>query len=512
MSAPAPPPELEVVDLHKRFGRFVALDGVSLRVAPGTVHALLGENGAGKSTLVKCIMGYHRADAGEVRLDGRVVTPANPREAQALGLGMVYQHFTLVPNMTVAENLVLARGRLPLLIDWTAERRRLQDFFDQVPFRLPLDAPVRTLAAGEKQKLEICKQLYLHSRLVILDEPTSVLTPAEAEEVLGLLGQMARVERRLSIVLITHKFREVSAFADEVTVLRRGRLAGRRQVGSLGQHELRDSLAEMMVGSRPPAVEAPAPTRSPGPVRLRVHELCAEDDLGAPALEKVTFEVKAGEIVAVAAVAGNGQEELVEVLAGQRRRTGGELQVKDRAYQGRRGQMQAQRVRCLPEEPLHNACVPSMSVAENMAFHDFDRPPCARLGWWLSPRALRQRAQRLIETYGVRTRSPETRLAELSGGNVQRVVLARELDSAVDVLVAANPCMGLDFAAVAEVHTRLRQARDNGAAVLLVSADLDEILALADRILVMSEGRVVHQVSAAAADLRELGTYMAGHA
>jgi simple sugar transport system ATP-binding protein len=507
-----PPPELEVVDLHKRFGAFVALEGVSLRVAPGSVHALLGENGAGKSTLVKCIMGYHHPDAGEVRLDGRVVTPANPRAAQALGLGMVYQHFTLVPNMTVTENLVLARGQLPLVIDWTTERRKLEAFFAEVPFRLPLDLPVRALAAGEKQKLEICKQLYLQSRIVILDEPTSVLTPAEAEEVLGLLGNMARQQRRLSIILITHKFREVSAFADEVTVLRRGRLAGRRSVGVLGQGGLRDTLAEMMVGSRPPAAEARAASRAPGPVRLRIQDLCVQDDLGAPALDRVSLEVSAGEIVGVAAVAGNGQEELVEVLAGQRPRSAGQVAVKDQPYQGSRGQMFAQRVRCLPEEPLHNACVGTMSVAENMAFHEFDRAPCARLGWWLSPRALRQRAQRLIEGYGVRTRSPDTRLAELSGGNVQRVVLARELSSSVDVLVAANPCMGLDFAAVAEVHARLRQARDSGAAVLLVSADLDEILALADRILVMSEGRVVYQVPAARADVRVLGMHMAGHA
>ncbi len=508
MTGPVLPPVLDVVDLGKRFGDFVALQGVSLRLSPGTVHALLGENGAGKSTLVKCIMGYHRPDAGEVRLDGRPVTPASPRAAQALGIGMVYQHFTLVPNMTVAENLVLARGKLPLFIDWARERQELEAFFQRIPFRLPLTAPVRTLSAGEKQKLEIAKQLFLESRIVILDEPTSVLTPAESDEVLGLLADLARKEKRLSILLITHKFREVSDFADEVTVLRRGRRAGGGPVGQLGQAD----LAELMVGSRIAVEVAPTTSRAPGEPRLRARALSARDDLGAAALREVSFTVRAGEIVAVAAVAGNGQEELVEVLAGQRPRSGGEVDVGGSAYQGSRAQMRARRLRCLPEEPLRSACVPAMSVAENMAFFDFDCPPYARFGWWLSPRALRERSQRLIEQFGVRTRSADTPLGDLSGGNVQRVVLARELASQLDVLVVANPCMGLDFTAVAEVHTRLRQARDSGTAVLLISADLDEIFALADRILVMSEGRVVHETPAATAELKVLGAYMAGHA
>jgi general nucleoside transport system ATP-binding protein len=503
-----PPPVLEVVDLSKRFGAFRALDGVSLRVAPGTVHALLGENGAGKSTLVKCIMGYHRPDAGEVRLDGRAVTPASPRQAQALGLGMVYQHFTLVPNMTVAENLILARGKLPFFIDWARQRRELETFFQDVPFQLPLEAPVRTLAAGEKQKLEIAKQLFLQSRIVILDEPTSVLTPAEAGEVLGLLADMAHLEQRLSIVLITHKFREVSDFADEVTVLRRGQRAGGGPVARFRHAD----LADMMVGSRAPLPQERSTAKEQGPARLRVRGLSADDELGTPALREVSFEVRAGEIVGVAAVAGNGQEELVEVLAGQRQRTAGELEVAGSPYQGTRTQMRQRRMRCLPEEPLHSACVPAMSVAENMAFFDFDCPPYARFGWWLSPRALRERGQRLVEQFGVRTRSADSPLGELSGGNVQRVVLARELASQIDVLVAANPCMGLDFSAVAEVHARLLQVRDSGAAVLLVSADLDEIFALADRILVMSEGRVVHETPAASAQRSVLGAHMAGHA
>ncbi len=501
------PPALDIVDLGKRFGDFVALDGASLRLLPGTVHALLGENGAGKSTLVKCIMGYHRADAGTVLLDGRAVTPGNPREAQALGIGMVYQHFTLVPNMTVAENLVLSRAQLPFMIDWRKEHQALSAFLDKMPFRVDLNAVVRSLAAGEKQKVEIIKQLYLQSRIVILDEPTSVLTPGEADEVLGLLHGMARAGK-VSILLITHKFREVTAFADEVTVLRRGRVTGRGQVAGLSPA----AMAEMMVGAAAPSDSARRAPRPPGELRLRLDALAADDDLGTPAVREVSFDVRGGEILGIAAVAGNGQEELVEVLGGQRPRTGGRIVIHREDYAATRDEIRRHHVRCLPEEPLRNACVANMSVAENMAFPDFDRAPFTVVRWGVSHREIGRAAVRKIADFGVRTPSPDAHIGTLSGGNVQRAVLARELGGEVSVLIAANPCMGLDFRAVAEIHGRIRDARDRGAAVLLVSADLDEIFALADRILVMSEGRVVHETSAATANIAVIGQHMAGHA
>jgi general nucleoside transport system ATP-binding protein len=509
---------LEVISLGKRFGSFVALEDVSLRLAAGSVHALLGENGAGKSTLVKCVMGYHRPDSGRILTGGREVVVESPRRAQALGIGMVYQHFTLVPNMTVAENLVLARAALPWLVDWKGEAAKLRSFLAETPFHLPLEAPVRSLAAGEKQKLEIVKQLYLQSRIVILDEPTSVLTPAEADEVLGLLRRLTR-EAGLSVLMITHKFREVMSFADEVTVLRRGRFAGRGLVSELEP----TVMAEMMMGKGPgqgaAAAVAPAGSRSPAPAahhargepRLRIDALSAHDDLGALALHEVSFDVCAGEIVGVAAIAGNGQEELVEVLGGQRALAEGRVFVHGFEYSPRRADITEHRVRCLPEEPLRNACVPGMSVAENMAFRDFDRPPFTSLRWGISRAALARRARQHIADYGIRTRSPDTPIGELSGGNVQRAVLARELEGDVQVLIVANPCMGLDFAATAEIHARLRQARDRGTAVLLVSADLDELLALSDRILVLSEGRIVHETTPLGADLAVIGQHMAGH-
>jgi simple sugar transport system ATP-binding protein len=509
VTAAAPSPiaalEIEAVSMTKRFGPLLALDEVSTRVHAGSFHALLGENGAGKSTLVKCVMGYHRPDAGKVLVGGREQQIDSPRAAHALGLGMVYQHFTLVPNMTVAENLILARAKLPAVIDWRAERESLQRFLSLMPFRVPLEAPVATLAAGEKQKVEILKQLYLERRFLVLDEPTSVLTPGEADEILGLLRGMAR-SGALTVLLITHKFREVLAFADEVTVLRRGRRVGGGSVAQLTP----DKMARMMVGSQ----ELPAPARrngEPGKPRLSIAGLQALDDLGNPGLTGVDLTVRGGEIVGIAGVSGNGQRELVEVLAGQRLASAGEVRVDGRGYRATREEMRNSKFSCLPEEPLRNACVAGMSVAENLTLREFDLPPFARGGFWLEPSAFRAAAEKKIARYGIKARSPEVPIRQLSGGNVQRAVLARELGGDVDLLVAANPCFGLDFAAVAQIHAQIMEARNRGAAVLLVSEDLDELLELSDRILVMFDGGLVYETPAASADLTEIGRRMAGH-
>jgi simple sugar transport system ATP-binding protein len=501
---------LEAVGLSKRFGSLVALDDVSLRLARGSVHALLGENGAGKSTLVKCVMGYYQADAGRVLVGGVEARIKSPRDAAGLGIGMVYQHFTLVDNMTVTENLVLARRQHPFVFDWAEERKQIAAFMERMPFRLDPTRPVRTLAAGEKQKLEILKQLYLGSAIMILDEPTSVLTPDEADEVLGLLRGMTRSdgERPLTVLMISHKFREVMKFADEVTVLRRGRLVGRGRVGELDA----DAMARMMVGDEPPRAGLERAGRAPGAPVLEVQELHADDDLGTPAVAGLSLRVHAGEIVGIAGVSGNGQEELVEVLGGQRAVRAGRIAVNSAPYRARRGEMHAQKVRCLPDEPLRNACVGAMSVAENIGFRRFDRHPFAVGRTLVSGRALRRHARGLIAEYGIRTPGPEAPIGGLSGGNVQRAVLARELSDEVALLVASNPCFGLDFAAVAEIRTRLMDARNKGVAVLLISADLDEIFSLADRVLVISEGKVVHETPIGGADLAVIGRHMAGHA
>jgi ABC-type uncharacterized transport system ATPase subunit len=500
-------PALEALGISKQFGSVRALEDVSLKLARGSVHALLGENGAGKSTLVKCIMGYYSADVGQVLVNGVAAHIKSPRDAAALGVGMVYQHFTLVDNMTVAENLVLARREHPFIFDWAAETKAVADFMARMPFKLDPRRPVRMLAAGEKQKLEILKQLYLGSSIVILDEPTSVLTPDEADDVLGLLRGMAQ-EGRLTILMISHKFREVMAFADEVTVLRRGKPAGSGRVADLTP----DLMARMMVGDEPPRASGTREAGVRDSIVLEIDALSAEDDLGTPAVHKFSLQVRAGEIVGIAGVSGNGQEELVEVLAGQRSASAGKIAVNGTPYHAKRFEMRGLKVRCLPDEPLRNACVGGMSVAENIGFRLFDRHPFTFLKALVSGRALRKNASSLIVEYGIRTPGPDAPIGSLSGGNVQRAVLARELSDDVALLIASNPCFGLDFAAVAEIRTRLMEARNRGAAVLLISADLDEIFALADRIVVISDGHAVHETPIAEADLGVIGRHMAGHA
>ena len=507
--------QLDTYRLTKRFGSFTALGDVSLSVRPGTVHALLGENGAGKSTLVKCVVGYQPPDDGAVLVGGREQAIGSPTVARDLGIGMVYQHFTVVPGMTVAENLLLARGRLPAVVPWKRVRAELDAFLKTTPFRLDLDATPMDLSAGEKQKLEILKQLFLKPRLLILDEPTSVLTPQEADEVLGALRERAHAGD-CSVLMITHKFREVSAYADDVSVLRRGRLVHTGAVADTTPQ----ALAEAMVGgaqagaeeareelaSRPAAALAP---HTPGEVQLDIRGLTVRGDRGEPAVRALSLAVRAGEIVGVAGVSGNGQRELMEALVGQRARESGQVRVAGQPFAATRAENQRLGVRALPEEPLRNACVGALSVADNMGLRSFDQAPFARGGWRLGGR-LRAQARAWIGEYGVKTQGERAPIRSLSGGNVQRAVLARELAGEPRLLLVSNPVFGLDFAAVADIHARLRAARARGCAVLLVSEDLDELLALADRIVVMSEGRIVLDLPAAEADRRALGAHMGG--
>ena len=497
---------LSTVGVTKIFGALTALEDVSIEVPAGTFHALLGENGAGKSTLVKCIMGFYAATRGQVLLDGREVTIANPRDARALGIGMVYQHFTLVPSLTGAENLVISRADAPGVINWAREKKRLETFLDRMPFRVPLDVPVASLSAGEKQKLEIIKLLYLDQRLLILDEPTSVLTPAEADEMLGFVKEMTS-KGAISVIMITHKFREVTGYADSVSVLRRGRLMGGGRVTDMTT----DEMARLMIGDTVIRESAARTTRAPGAVVLDLAGLVADDEEGLPVLDAVNLKVRAGEIVGIAGVSGNGQSELVEVLSGQRKLRDGRIFVHDQPFEPDRESFHRLKIYGLPEEPLRNATVPRMTVAENMAFRTFDRPPVASLGWWLSPGPMRAIARDLIARYRVKTPSPETAIENLSGGNVQRAVLARELSGDVDVLIVANPCFGLDFASVSEIHSQIIEQRNKGAAVLLVAEDLDEILEMADRVAVMSEGKINYVAPIAETDRATVGKYMAGH-
>lgn len=497
---------METIAMSKAFGSLVALDDVSMKVEAGSFHALLGENGAGKSTLVKSIMGFYQVDRGSLILDGVEARIRNPRDARACGLGMVYQHFTLVPCLTGAENLVMSRPDAPSIIDWKKENIALEEFLEKMPFRAPLDQPVSALAAGEKQKLEILKLLYLDQRLLILDEPTSVLTPQEADEILGLLKGMT-VRKEITVIMITHKFREVTAFADSLTILRRGRKVGGGRVADLTT----DEMAHMMIGEARASTRAARKSIAPGKPMLELHALIADDEEGNPVLNAVNLKVAAGEIVGIAGISGNGQSQLVEALSGQRSLRDGRIFVRDKPFEPTRDNFYRMKVFGLPEEPLKNATVPRMTVAENMAFRSFDRPPNVRFRWWLSPGPMRAKARELIERFNVRTQSPETPIGDLSGGNVQRAVLARELSGDVDVLIVANPCFGLDFLSVEDIRSRIMEQRNKGAAVLLISEDLDEILELSDRVAVMSEGRINYIAPITETDRATIGKHMAGH-
>ncbi len=495
---------VETVGMTMRFGSFTALNDVSIRVAAGSFHVLLGENGAGKSTLVKCMMGFYKPTSGQMMVEGLEVEIPDPRAAHDLGLGMVYQHFTLVPSLTAAENLVISRADAPALIDWKKERQALSAFMDRMPFSVPLDIPVGRLAAGEKQKLELLKQLYLGRRFLILDEPTSVLTPAEADELLGMVRGLTSAGE-LTCLMISHKFREVTAFADEVSVLRRGEYVGGGKVSDLSTSD----MAAMMIGEKE-LVKPAARVAYQGVPVLSVSGVRAPDRSGLKTIDIDDLTVKSGEIVGIAGISGNGQMELMEILTGQRPLEKGEIRVKAEPYHARRDEARKLNVRYLPEEPLKNACAPRMTVAENIFFRDFDFASGSSQFWLDGSRMLEQAAH-LVGEYKVKTASLQSPIASLSGGNVQRAVLARELTGDVDLLIITNPCFGLDFSAVAEIRARIMAARNAGAAVLLISEDLDEILELSDRILVMSEGHIAYETPAANADIGEIGRHMAGH-
>ncbi|ABC93549.1 probable sugar ABC transporter, ATP-binding protein (plasmid) [Rhizobium etli CFN 42] len=498
---------IDTMDMTMRFGSFTALDHVSIKVPAGSFHALLGENGAGKSTLVKCIMGFYHATAGSLSVDGREVAIASPRDAAAYGLGMVYQHFTLVPSLTGAENLVISRAEVPAVINWAKERKDLAAFMERMPFQIPLDRPVSELAAGEKQKLEIVKQLYLGRSFLVLDEPTSVLTPTEADEMLGLVRGMTE-RGELTVLMISHKFHEVTKFANAVSILRRGKLVGSGKVGEVSTTE----MATMMIGDVKLAeLDSRVPTpQSVKPV-LKVEQVRAPDRSGLKTIEIDELMVHAGEIVGIAGISGNGQKELTEILAGQRPTETGRVIVNGDAYRATRPETRKNNVRFIPEEPLQNACAPRMTVSENLAFRTFDLKVDGKDAIWLNKGKMRKRAAALISDFKVKTASSASPIAALSGGNVQRAVLARELTGKVDLLIVSNPCFGLDFSAVAEIRARIMKARNAGAAVLLLSEDLDELLEMSDRIMVISEGRLVYETPARSADIGVIGAHMAGH-
>jgi len=486
-------PALELSGLRKVFGDCVAVDDVSLAAAPGEVVALVGENGAGKTTLMNMAYGLYRPTAGEVRVRGRPLPAGSPAQAIAAGVGMVHQHFMLVPTLTVAENVVLgAEPRRGLRFDRAAAERAVADLAGRLGFALDPRAPVSACSVGTQQRVEIVKLLYRGAEVLILDEPTATLAPAEAQELLGLVRSLAALGK--TVLLVSHKLSEVLAVASRVAVMRRGRL-----VATVAARDSSPAaLAELMVGdATTPSRVTPAPPRGERVATLR--GVSARGDRGGLALDGVDLELHAGELVAVAGVDGNGQAELVEVLCGARPITGGTLElapeVRDRA-----------RLAWVPEDRQRQGLCLGMSVEENLVLGR--HRALARRGLVDRPRR-RALAERLVRELDVRPPEPDRPAVDLSGGNQQKVIVARELAAGEPprLVVAVQPTRGLDLGATARVHERLRDARDRGAAVLVVSLDLDEVRALGDRIVVMAAGRVV-TVLPAGADEREIGQHM----
>ncbi len=502
---PNQPLAVQMRGIVKRFGTLLANDHVDLDVQRGEVLALLGENGAGKTTLMNVLYGLYSRDAGDILLDGQPVHFHSAHEAIVHGLGMVHQHFMLVPTFTVAENLILGQPspRHPLLERQRDVYRRIEALSARYGLQVEPGAQVSQLSVGQQQRVEILKALYRGAKTLILDEPTAVLTPQEVSDLLSILRNLAA--RGHTIIFISHKLKEVMACTDRITVMRDGRTVNTVETGKVTPAE----LARMMVG-REVTFRIDKSLAQPRDPVLRVVDLWVDDDRELPALRGLSFEVRAGEILGVAGVEGNGQAELETALAGLRPVKRGLIQLcgQDMTAALPRARVEAG-LAYVPSDRYGLALLRDFSVADNLALEAFDRLPYTRRGF-LRQSAIDGQARALVSQYDIRTPSISTRAGQLSGGNAQKLVLARALDRQPRVLVVAQPTRGLDVGATEYVQRRLIEARDRGAAILLISTELDEILNLADRILVLYEGECMGVFDANRASPETLGMLMAG--
>jgi general nucleoside transport system ATP-binding protein len=497
-------PVLELRGITKRFPGVVANDSVDFDLRKGEVHALLGENGAGKSTLMNVLYGLYRPDEGEILINGKPAELGSPKASIENGVGMVHQHFMLIPVMTVAENIVLATEPVHtgVLLDYAVAEKRVQEISTRFGLAVNPRALVQDITVGQQQRVEILKALYRGADILVLDEPTAVLTPQEAQELFAIVKGLT--EQGKSIIFISHKLNEVAEIADRITVLRRGKKI--ETLPAAGATE--EGLARLMVG-REVLLRVDKGVSTPAAPLLKVEGVTVVDDRGITKVKDVSLHVRGGEIVGIAGVDGNGQTELIDALTGLRRVNEGRVQVGDEDV------TDANVKDCLdagfghiPEDRQRRGLVLDFSLAENIALHDYDHPPASRFGW-LYPKRLVERAATLIDEFDVRGGGPQTAAAGLSGGNQQKVILAREIDRNPKVLIAAQPTRGLDVGAIEFVHRRLVGERNEGRAVLLVSLELEEILSLSDRILVMFEGEIVGEFPPSVTE-EELGVAMTG--
>jgi general nucleoside transport system ATP-binding protein len=497
--------QLELRGISKRFGTLLANDSISLTVRPGEIHALLGENGAGKSTLMNVLFGLYKADSGEILLDGTVQDFAGPGDAMAAGIGMVHQHFMLIPVFTVAENLALGHEPTKALgvVDLQKARELVVELSRKFGFEIDPDAKIEDLPVGIQQRVEIIKALSRNAKVLVLDEPTAVLTPQETDELMEIMRQLAK--SGTSIVFITHKLREVKAVADRITVIRLGKV-----VGTASPESSSSELASMMVG-RDVELTATKSIANAGDFVLQVEGLSVNDDRNQLAVDGVSFTVRAGEILAIAGVQGNGQTELAEAILGLRSDSLGKGKItllgKDIAKDSVRERLE-QGIGYIPEDRKNDGLVADFSIAENLMINASYKSRFTR-GLNINLSARKAIAADLVERFDIRAPSAETPAGKLSGGNQQKVVVARELSRDVKLLVAAQPTRGVDVGSIEFIHEQILAERDRGKAVLLISTELDEVLSLADRVAVMYRGQIVGVVDPTTSR-EQLGKLMAG--
>jgi simple sugar transport system ATP-binding protein len=498
---------IELSGIDKSFGNVHAVRGVELAIEKGAITGIVGENGAGKSTLMSILYGLYRPDAGEIRIDGRRIDMEGPHEAIAQGIGMVHQHFMLVDSFTVLENVVLGAEGGPLLAGGLAAARvELARLGRQYGLAVDPDAKVADLSVGEQQRVEILKVLYRGARILILDEPSAVLTPQETDQLFRILGSLK--ERGVTIILITHKLREILAVTDQVYVMRQGRIVAERRTAETTAEE----LAELMVGRKVRLELAKAPPKM-GQVLLSTEHLGLVDRRGTRRLDDVNLTLRGGEIVGVAGVSGNGQTELLQVLSGIRAPTSGRLLVRgrevDAAHPTDPAEMRDLGLAHVPEDRLRQGLVAAFQAAETSILGYQEHPPFCR-HYLMDGPAVATHCAALMERFDVRPREPALRSSGFSGGNQQKLVLAREMAQQPKVLLVGQPTRGVDIGAIEFIHRELVKRRDEGCAILVVSVELEEILSLSDRIVVMFGGRIMGDLVAAEADERKLGLMMAG--
>jgi general nucleoside transport system ATP-binding protein len=499
---------LELRNITKRFGNVLANDHVSIVVKPGTIHAIVGENGAGKSTAMRIAYGFYKADEGEILVDGHVQQINSPHDAIALGIGMVHQHFMLVDTMTVAENIILgAEPGSALSLDIQTASAEIRKLSEEFKLAVNPHAVIERLSVGQQQRVELLKALYRHARLLILDEPTAVLTPQEVEEFFAILRRMR--EQGKTVVIITHKLAEVLAISDEVTVMRDGKVVGGVQTKDTNAAE----LARMMVG-REVLLRVEKADARPGSAELTVRNLSVAGREGK-AVDDVSFEVRKGEIVGIAGVEGNGQTELIEALAGlvEHSKLSGEIKLEDRDITREGARIRRELgIAHIPEDRHRRGLLLEFDLAENSILGVHYRKPIVAYAGFLDQQAIRTRANEIIEGFDVRPANPDLPARVLSGGNQQKLIIGREFKVDPKLLLVSQPTRGVDIGAIEFIHRKLVGLRDAGCAVLLVSAELEEVTSLADRLLIIHDGRIVGEVDPKVATIEEIGLLMTrGH-